>query len=321
MVAGGEIGDLTAGEQERAEIAQVLHARCAPAAQPAAGEEGQHHVVADLPAGGVRPDLPHDAGAFVDTPPAYSAQTNIVVAASRDLQVHAIDAATGARRWRVKPTGRTQAATSAIQKNAAEVRRGWPVIAEGHGVVFIRYRLDWSTLWTWTPWPDANAQMRANLTQRPDQQALYALRLDTGAVSFIPNVGNGGFGDGDYMPMGPLPTVKRFDDGSEVAYVAFRGACLSTAQQCDGRGDARLGEMVMDSSSVAMGESSPVKVRFSLTNSTWTPARTPLTASATSAPVTPGRGSSRAAYTSVTTTTSAGASAAPNSAAKSRVRE
>ena len=160
----------------------------------------------------------YDAGAFVDTPPAYSAQTNIVVAASRDLQVHAIDAATGARRWRVKPTGRTQAATSAIQKNEAEVRRGWPVIAEGHGVVFIRYRLDWSTLWTWTPWPAANTQMRANLTQRHDQQALYALRLDTGAVSFIPNVGNGGFGDGDYMPMGPLPTVKRFDDGSEVAY-------------------------------------------------------------------------------------------------------
>lgn len=201
----------------------------------------------------------YDAGAFVDTPPAYSAQTNIVVAASRDLQVHAIDAATGARRWRVKPTGRTQAATSAIQKNEAEVRRGWPVIAEGHGVVFIRYRLDWSTLWTWTPWPDANAQMRANLTQRPDQQALYALRLDTGAVSFIPNVGNGGFGDGDYMPMGPLPTVKRFDDGSEVAYVAFRGACLSTAQQCDGRGDARLGEMVMDSSSVAGYEAGYVR--------------------------------------------------------------
>ncbi len=201
----------------------------------------------------------YDAGAFVDTPPAYSAQANVVVAASRDLQVHAIDGASGARHWRVKPTGRTQAATSAVNPGEAEVRRGWPVIAEGHGVVFIRYRLDWNTLWAFSPWPSTNDAMRANLIRRPDQQALFALRLDTGAVAFIPNVGNGGFGDGDFMPMGPLPAVRRFDDGSEVAYVAFRGECMNTTQFCDGRGDARLGEMVLDGSSVAGYEAGYVR--------------------------------------------------------------
>ncbi len=176
--------------------------------------------------------------------------TNTVVAASRDLFVHAIDAESGAQRWRVKPTDRTPATSSVIGSNQAELRHGWPVIAEGHGVVFIRYRLDWNTLWTWSPWPAENAQMRANLTGKPEQQALFALRLDTGATSFVPNVGNGGFGDGDYMPMGPLPTVRRLADGSEVAYVVMRGRCVPTLSYCDGRWDANLGEMVLDASTV-----------------------------------------------------------------------
>jgi hypothetical protein len=150
----------------------------------------------------------------------------------------------------VKPTGRTAAAGSTIATNEAVAHLGWPVIAEAHGLVFIRYRLDWNTLWTWNPWPTTNAAMRANLTQRTDQQALFALRLDTGDVGFIPNVGNGGFGDGNFLPMGPPPTIKRFDDGSEVAYVAMRGACSPNTQTCDGRGDARLGEMVLDGSTV-----------------------------------------------------------------------
>ena len=192
----------------------------------------------------------YDAGSPVDTPPAYSQAISTVVVVSRDLQVHAVDAANGASRWRVKPTGRTPAADTLIGDNEAVARLGWPVIAEGHGIVFIRYRLDWHTLWGWSPWPTTNEAMRANLTQRPDQQPLFALRLDTGATNFVSNVGNGGYGDGDNMPMGPPPTIRRFADGSEVAYVAMRGACLPTTQGCDGRGDARLGEMMLDGSTV-----------------------------------------------------------------------
>lgn len=207
----------------------------------------------------------YNAGSPVDTPPAYSGVANTVVAASRDLFVHAMNATNGAQRWQVKPTGRTPAATSSIGANEAEVRLGWPVIAEGHGLVFIRYRLDWDTLWTWGPgpWPDTNVEMRANLTQRPDQQTLFALRLDTGVVSFVPNVGNGGYGDGDYLPMGPPPTIRKFDDGSEVAYVMMRGHCLPSSTFCDARGDTRFGEMVLDGSTVPGYEAGYVRYMVS----------------------------------------------------------
>lgn len=193
----------------------------------------------------------YNAGAPVDTPPAYSSAAGTVVAASRDLYVHGINAADGTQRWRVKPTSRTPTTAHSPGYTEANVAWGWPVIAEGHDLVFIRYQLDWYTLWTWSPWPNRNEAMRSALLGKPDQQALFALRLDTGAVSFVPNVGNGGYGDGDYLPMGPLPVVKRFADGSEVAYVVMRGTpCLPTTQYCDGRGDARLAEMMLDSTSV-----------------------------------------------------------------------
>jgi len=134
--------------------------------------------------------------------------------------------------------------------NLGESKNGWPVIAEAHGLVLIRYRLDWQTLWTWSPWPGTNNEMRANLTSRPDQQAVFALSLDTGASMFVTNVGNGGFGDGGYLPMGPQPVVKKFANGQEVAYVVSRAAPCAVSP-CDGRADSHLAEMVLDGSTVS----------------------------------------------------------------------
>ena len=92
--------------------------------------------------------------------------------------------------------------------------------------------------------------MRSNLTNTPSEQALLALDLDNGGTAFVANVGHGGYGDGDYMPMGPQPVIKRFNDGAEIAYVVMRGSdCLNSP--CDGRWDARLGEMMLNDSTVS----------------------------------------------------------------------
>ncbi len=188
----------------------------------------------------------YDAGSPVDTPPAYSATRDLVVVASRDLYVHAIRNRDGSRLWRNKTTVLEPGDPgSSPSNNYAEVSRGWPVIAEQNGVVLIKLRLDWQTLWDNSPWPSTNTEMRSNLLNNPDIQALHALNLDSGSVAFIPNVGSGGFGDGDYLPMGPLPVVKRFSDGSELAYVIMRGSpCIN--QPCDGRYDSHFGELMLN---------------------------------------------------------------------------
>ena len=191
----------------------------------------------------------YNAGSSVDAPPAYSPSSGLVIAESGDLYVHAIHDSDGTPAWRVKPAPLSPGDPADASPNA-EVKYGWPVIAEGHGLVLIKLRLNWQTLWTWNPWPASNAQMRANLAAKPDQRALYALRLSDGGTAFNTNVGHGGWGDGGRMPMGPQPVVKRFSDGSEVAYVVMRGAaCLNNP--CDGRWDSRFGEMALDSTTVS----------------------------------------------------------------------
>lgn len=191
----------------------------------------------------------YDAGAPVHTPPAYSPTWNLVVAADADLYVHAIRNTDGSRAWRVKPTPRDPGDPGNVS-NRAEVKNGWPVIAEGHGLVFIKLRLDAEALWQpWTPWPGDNATMRDGLAQQPEWQALLALRLQDGVPAFIANVGHGGWGNGGYLPMGPQPVIKRFPNGQEVAYVVMRGSpCLQ--DPCNGQWDSRLGEMVLDDTTV-----------------------------------------------------------------------
>jgi len=183
----------------------------------------------------------YNAEEVVETPPAYSASRDRVVVVTRDLYVHAINNANGSRLWRVKPTIRQGG--DPINDETAEAKKGWPVIAERHGLALIKYRLDWQTLWTWT-WPTNNSEIRANLTSRPDQQVLFALDLDDGSIPFIANLGHGGYGDGNYLPMGPQPVVKPLPDGGEVVWTVIRGGGL------DGRWDSHMGEMVLDSTTV-----------------------------------------------------------------------
>lgn len=191
----------------------------------------------------------YDTGSPVETPPAFSPSTQTVVVVSRDLYVHAINAGDGSRRWRVKPTP-LQPGDPAGDTDYAEVKNGWPVIAEQHGLVFIRYRLDWQSLWNFDPDTlQNNPQIRQFFTNYRAEQPLFALRLSDGIEAFIPNVGNGGFGDGDYLPMGPLPAIARVD-GREIAYTVVRaGPCQN--DPCDSRYDSHFGELLLDNQTVS----------------------------------------------------------------------
>jgi len=191
----------------------------------------------------------YDAGAAIHTPAAYSPSRARFLVVTQDLFVHAVDAATGTRAWRVKPTVRSGGDPGGTDTALAEAAFGWPVVAEQHGYVLVKYRLDWQALWTWSPWPGTNTAMRANLAAAPEHQALFVLDLDDGSAPFSTNVGHGGFGDGDYLPMGALPVVKSWPGDGEVAYVVMRGApCLVAA--CDGRADSHLGELLLDDATV-----------------------------------------------------------------------
>jgi outer membrane protein assembly factor BamB len=191
----------------------------------------------------------YGAGSPVHTPPAYSPSRNYVIVASEDLYVHAINNTNGAQAWRVKPTPLSPG-NPAQDSDLAEVKNGWPVIAETHGLVLIKLRLDWQALWQPNPWPSSNSSMRSTLSSQPKLQSLFVLRLDDGSVPFIANIGHGGFGDGGYLPMGPQAVVKPLANGQEVAYVVMRGSpCAQTS--CDGRWDSHLGELLLDGTTVS----------------------------------------------------------------------
>lgn len=187
-------------------------------------------------------------GSAAATPASYSATRNLVIINSQDLYVHAINASSGSLKWKVKPTPRTYQSGNPTS-TGAQFERGWPVIADKTGIVLVRYRLDWNSLWAWNPFPTTNAEIRAGLQSKPDQQALYALSLDSGNVAFIPAVGNGGEGDGGTLPMGTQPVIKEYN-GKEVAYIIWRNGLTCASGWCDGREDATMGEMVLDNNTV-----------------------------------------------------------------------
>lgn len=180
------------------------------------------------------------SGVTVAVPPAISAARGVaVVATEPDLYVHAINLQDGSRRWRVRPVHSSRNFT-----DPTEFRYGWPVIAENAGLVLIKVRLDWMVIWR--DWPQTNDAMRQFLTQNPGDQALFVLDLNNGNVPYIANVGHGGYGDHDYLPMGPQPVVKRLTNGKEVVYIIIRAR-----HAYDVRWDSHFGEMMLDSSTVS----------------------------------------------------------------------
>jgi hypothetical protein len=191
----------------------------------------------------------YNAGSPVEDPPAYSASKNMVIAVSHNLNLHAINNATGVAFCNKKlPTVRNGGSPEPTNKSQAEILNGWPVVADVHGFVLVKLRLDWDTIWTpWSPWPVDNTTIQNGLKNTyPEAQALMAIDLNNQCnQAFVANIGHGGQGDGGYEPMGPQPVVKRFSDGKEVVYTIIRGTTYY-----DGRWDSNFGEMVLDNTTV-----------------------------------------------------------------------
>ncbi len=181
----------------------------------------------------------YNAGATVAIPPAYSPSRNaVIIATEPDLYVHAIDNTDGSRKWRSRPVH-----ASRTYNAPTEFHNGWAVIAEQAGYALIKVRLDWQTIWR--DYPQTNNDIRQLLTQFPGEQALFVLDLDDGTVPFIANVGNGGYGDSDYLPMGPQPVVKPLPNGKDLVYIIVRAKHAH-----DARWDSHFGEMVLDNTTV-----------------------------------------------------------------------
>jgi hypothetical protein len=184
----------------------------------------------------------YTAGSAVQTPPAFAASRNLVIVATANLYVHAIQNSDGTRLWQAKPTVHSPGDAS------VEYTWGWPVVADQSGLVLIKLRLPWDSLWTFGTYPTTNQAIRQNLQSRPEDQSLFALSLENGSVPFISNIGNGGWGDGGYLPMGPQPVVKRLANNKEVVYTVGRGGGSNGTY--DARWDSLFVEMMLDSTTV-----------------------------------------------------------------------
>ncbi len=193
------------------------------------------------------------AGSAGSTAPAYSSKAGVIVYATRDLYVHAVKDSDGAAQWRVKPTNHPA-------QDPYTFAGFWPVIAEQHGIVFVRLNLGSQALWSGTGsggmYPGSNAETRALLQANNGAlENLFALDLASGSKKFIPAVGYGGVekridasGSGLFLEAPPVPVVKINSDGSEVAYIAFR---TSQGNPPDGRWDSYMGEMVLDNTTIS----------------------------------------------------------------------
>lgn len=196
----------------------------------------------------MKPVWIYRANSAAATPAAYSSQYDTIIFCTADLYVHAINNSNGSQRWKMKPTPLSSSSTHTFEGY-------WPVIAEQHGVVFVRMNLGFDGLWSGIGaghiYPNTNSETRALLSSHPQYKNLFALDIDNGNEAFIPAIGFGGVeyqpGSNPILLVGSMPVIRRYPDGSEVAYQLFRNG---QSQPPDGRWDSHLGEMVLDSNTI-----------------------------------------------------------------------
>jgi hypothetical protein len=194
------------------------------------------------------PAWAYSAGVSGVTPPSYSTSRDAIVFATSDLHVRAVNNASGALKWNVKPSPNAAGFPNMFDD-------GWPVIAEKHGVVFVRMMLNQADTTAYPStkniFPTTNAATRSWLQSAPQHQNLFALNLDDGSLKFVPAVGYGSTEDymngSSYGVMGSQPVVKVWPNGDEVAYIHFRNG---QSNPPDYRWDGNMGEMVLDNTTV-----------------------------------------------------------------------
>ncbi len=206
----------------------------------------------------------YSAGSSAATLVSYSPSRDILIYATADLNVHAVNNSNGVLKWKVKPTPNNPGDTSVAATQTASGAKvgtqfdfGWPVIAENNGVVFVRLQLPHQGLYEGPNsgrWGNTNAENRTWLAQNPQWKNLFALNLDSGAEKFIPAVGYGSTEDfvpslnSVYGVMGSQPVVKVYPDGTEVVYIHFRNG--QTTPASDYRWSGHMGEMVLNDSTI-----------------------------------------------------------------------
>jgi hypothetical protein len=180
------------------------------------------------------------AGAALIASPAYSSHYGgLVIVLAEDKSVHAVQAATGARRWRV-----TVNAAQDPLRGRTSFADTYPVVSEANDSVIVRSYFDWNL--TWQPAGGAPAtvdEIRSFLAANPAYQSFFVLDLNSGLARYVAPVMGGAIGNGgDYQSVPPQVTLRRLPGGGEVAYLLWRTrqACLHT---CDGREDTTVGEM------------------------------------------------------------------------------
>lgn len=186
----------------------------------------------------------YSAGSNAVTGAAYSADSAALVFCTYDLYVHCVEDTNGSGRWTYKDPEWTGS-------NLISYEGYWPVIAEDHGIVFVRHgrgvinSVVYSGPGTGSVWLD-NDTNRAWIISNPSRKSLFALDLVTGLEAFLPAVGQGGVESDQYTTtyiLHPILPVIKTVNGNEVAYLPFRD---SANGQTDARWDGNMGEMVLD---------------------------------------------------------------------------
>jgi hypothetical protein len=173
--------------------------------------------------------------------PAYSAAENVIVFGTADLRAHAVGGDDGQARWSVRLNPQREPGYP------YELEGGWPVVAEQHGLVFLRMNQGIGLIFGSGDWSLSMAQIRQQLEAAPEWKNLFALALASGEEAFIPAVGPQGvedFGTSPNLRVHSFPVIKTLPDGNEVAYQTFRAA--PREQGWDARWDSHVGEMVLD---------------------------------------------------------------------------
>lgn len=195
----------------------------------------------------------YDAGAELRASPSYSAQFNgLIIVASEDKHVHAIQAQGGGRRWRV-PVNADQ---DPIRGNKS-FSDTFPVVSDANGVVIVRSYFDWQKTWTPTGGaPSSVSAIRDFLAANPTYQSFHVLNLDDGQKRFVAPVMGGAIGNNDdYYSGPPQAVVKTLDDGSQVAYLLWRNRQACLISSCDGREDTTLGELNLSTGNIRFVDS------------------------------------------------------------------
>jgi hypothetical protein len=204
----------------------------------------------------------YTAGSTIATSPSYSTSRDSIMYGTDDLFLHAVNNTDGSRKWRVKPSPNTPGdSTKSVTQTYSgsplgnQFERGWPVVADASGVVFIRMQLRHQAIFEGLnsgKFGNTNAENKTWLMQNPQWKNLFALNLDDGSEKFIPAVGYGStedfIGTEAYGVMGTQPVVKQLANGKEVVYIPFRNFQGNTS---DFRWSGHMGEMVLDDTTVS----------------------------------------------------------------------